>query len=51
MIPVPSRTRLVAAATKASQTSGSRMASVGSIGAGATRGLGSTTCSPAHSES
>jgi hypothetical protein len=32
MIPVPSRTRVVAAAAKASQTSGSRMASVGSIG-------------------
>ncbi len=50
-MPVPSFTRDVAAATKASHTSGSMMGSVGSRGAGATRGLGSTTCSPAQSDS
>ncbi len=50
-MPVPSSTRSVWAARNARATSGSRIGSVGSIGDGATRGSGSTTCSPAQSES
>ena len=49
--PVPSRTLVVAEATKASQTRGSRIGSVGSSGAGGAFGLGRMTCSPPHTES
>ena len=50
-MPVASRIRFVCAAAKARATSGSWIGSSGSIGDGARRGSGTTTCSPIQSES